>query len=121
MLGVMNLIALSTGLVLEPRRMWRAYNRGCLSHNLYRAGSRADIDAGKWSDLDRLRGDILETKSALPAAPIRAIMFSMYSALALIIHGSLAVPAVIARFLTDTIGGASLFEAVKPKKRTDLY
>jgi hypothetical protein len=121
MLGVMNLIALSTGLVLEPRRMWRAYNRGCLSHNLYRAGSRADIDAGKWADLDRLRGDILEIKGALPAAPIRAIMFSMYSALALIIHASLAIPAVIARFLTDTIGGASFFEAVKPKKRTDLY
>ena len=33
----MNVIALSTGLFLEPKRMWRAFKRGCLSRNLYSA------------------------------------------------------------------------------------
>ncbi len=36
-LGVMNLIALSTGLVLEPKRMWLAFRRGCMNRNLYPA------------------------------------------------------------------------------------
>src|SRR6478672_2633894 len=34
-LGLMNLIALSTGLVLDRRRMWHAFRRGCTSSNLY--------------------------------------------------------------------------------------
>src|SRR6476620_1487986 len=54
LLGVMNLIALSTGLVLEPRRMWRAFLRGCASRNLYPHAVRADIDRGKWIDIDAL-------------------------------------------------------------------
>src|SRR6187455_3191051 len=62
MLGVMNLIALSTGLVLEPRRMWRAFRRGCASRNLYPRAVRADIDRGKWIDVEGLRKDILETR-----------------------------------------------------------
>ena len=33
-LGLMNLIALSTGLLLEPGRMWRAFRRGCRGRNL---------------------------------------------------------------------------------------
>src|SRR5215510_16137708 len=41
LLGVMNLIALSTGLVLERKRMWIAFLRGCRSRNLYPAAVRA--------------------------------------------------------------------------------
>src|SRR6476660_2642788 len=41
MLGIMNLIALSTGLVLQPRRMWKAFRRGRRSRNLYPAAIRA--------------------------------------------------------------------------------
>lgn len=120
-LGLMNLIALSTGLVLEPRRMWRAYERGCRSRNLYHAEARSNIDTGQWNEVVELRDDILEVKASSTAAPIRAMAFSVYALLAMIIHASLAIPAVIARFATDTIGGASVFEAVKPTRRTDLY
>src|SRR5262245_48298324 len=44
-LGLMNLIALSTGLVLEPRRMWRAFLRGACSRNLYPIARREQVDA----------------------------------------------------------------------------
>lgn len=47
-LGLMNLIALSTGLFIEPRRMWRAHRSGCASRNLYTVQLRRDIDAGRW-------------------------------------------------------------------------
>src|SRR6186997_2161978 len=58
-LGVMNLIALSTGLVLEPVRMWRAFRRGCASRNLYPAATRSDVDGGKWADVGALRSTLL--------------------------------------------------------------
>src|SRR5471032_1508063 len=58
-LGVMNLIALSTGLVLEPKRMWRAFRRGCTSRNLYPAAVRADLDEGRWPDIEMLRQALL--------------------------------------------------------------
>ncbi len=55
------------------------------------------------------------------AAPVRAVVFSVYAILAMFIHACLAIPAVIARFFTDVIGSGSIFEALKPSKRTDLY
>jgi hypothetical protein len=121
MLGVMNLIALSTGLVLEPRRMWRAFRRGCASRNLYPQPARADIDRGKWIDIDGLRRDILETRPSTGPAPLRAVEFGVYSAIAMLIHAAIAIPAVIVRFVTDITLGYSVFQAVKPKKRADLY
>jgi hypothetical protein len=39
----------------------------------------------------------------------------------MLIHAAIAVPAVIARFVTDITLGYSFFQAVKPKKRADLY
>jgi hypothetical protein len=120
-LGVMNLIALSTGLVLEPKRMWRAFRRGCASRNLYPHAVQADIDRGKWIDIDGLRKDILEIKPSIGRAPLRAVEFGVYSALAMLIHAAIAIPAVIARFVTDITLGYSVFQAVKPKKRADLY
>ena len=121
LLGVMNLIALSTGLVLEPKRMWRAFRRGCTSRNLYPAALRADLDSGRWPNVAALRQVLLEAKrSALPLA-VRAAEFACYSAAAMIIHAAIAIPAVIARFITDITLGYSVFQAVKPKKRVDLY
>ena len=119
-LGVMNLIALSTGLVLEPKRMWRAYRRGCLSRNLYAPADRAAVDCGRWQDIASLRQEVLEVRrTATPA--MRAVEFGFYSAAAIAIHAAIAIPAVIARFVTDIMLGYSVFQAVKPKKRSDLY
>lgn len=120
-LGLMNLIALSTGLLLEPRRMWCAFRRGCSSCNLYTARVRADVDAGRWVTIDELRRYVNERSIPRRPAPLRAAEFACYSALALFIHALIAVPAVLARLITDFTLGYSVFQAVKPKKRADLY
>jgi hypothetical protein len=120
-LGVMNLVALSTGLVLEPKRMWRAFRRGCTSRNLYPKALRIDVDEGRWPSVGALRHQILEVKPSPGPLAVRAVEFACYAAAAMAIHAVIAVPAVIARFITDIILGYSIFQAVKPKKRADLY
>lgn len=121
LLGVMNLIALSTGLVLEPKRMWHAFRRGCASQNLYSPARRSDIDAGRWGSIAALREEILEVERSSVPTRLRWVEFACYSVAAMAIHAVIAVPAVIVRFFTDVTLGLSIFQAVKPKKRTDLY
>jgi hypothetical protein len=121
MLGLMNLIALSTGLFLEPGRMWQAFRRGCRSKNLYSAKVRKAIDVGRWVDVEALKGDFLDTHRLWVPLPMRALEFAFYSAAAVLIHAAIAIPAVIARFVTDITLGYSFFEAVKPRKRADLF
>ena len=120
-LGIMNLIALSTGLVLQPRRMWRAFVRGTKSLNLYSAKVRADVDAGRWADVAELRRYCLAVTPMRGPLPIRAMEFGFYCVFAMAIHAAIAIPAVITRFITDISLGYNVFQAVKPKKRTDLY
>jgi len=121
MLGIMNLIALSTGLFPERKRMWRAFKRGCASRNLYAADVREAVDAGRWLDVAALRSEVLEVRASSGSTAVRALEFGMYSGLALGIHACLAIPAVIARFFSDTLFGGGIFQAVKPRRRTDLY
>lgn len=120
-LGTMNLIALSTGLVLEPKRMWRAFVRGCRSRNLYPSAVRAEIDSGRWPDLAALRSDTLEIAPAPRLLPLRGIEFAGYCVAAMLIHAAIAIPALIARLITDVGLGYTVFQAIKPRKRTDLY
>lgn len=121
LLGTMNLIALSTGLVLEPERMWRAFRRGCRSRNLYPQGMRMKIDSEHWPDLPALRQELLESRrDPLPSA-LRAIEFGAYAAVAMLIHALIAIPAVCTRVVTDIGLGYSFFQVIKPAKRNDLY
>lgn len=121
MLGTMNLIALSTGLFLEPGRMWRAFRRGCTSRNLYSASVRQDVDAGQWPDVAALRRDFVEVKSSAAPLAVRALEFGSYGAAAVVIHAAIAIPAVCVRIVTDITLGYTFFQAVKPRKRVDLY
>ena len=120
-LGVMNLIALSTGLFLEPKRMWRAFLRGCASRNLYPVTVRAAVDAGRWQDVTALQREFLEASSTGVPVAARAVEFASYSAIAMLIHAAIAIPAVIVRLITDLTLGYSVFQAIKPRKRVDLY
>ena len=121
LLGTMNLIALSTGLVLQPKRMWRAFRRGCRSRNLYPLVMRKQVDADHWPDLPALRQALLESRrDPLPLA-LRAIEFSAYATLAMLIHVLIAIPAMITRVITDIGLGYSFIQAVKPTRRSDLY
>jgi hypothetical protein len=121
LLGTMNLIALSTGLFLEPKRMWRAFKRGCESRNLYCESVRKDVDAGRWTDIDALRRDFVETRSSPLPVFVRSVEFACYAAAAMVIHAFIAIPAVFARLITDITLGYTFFQAVKPRKRVDLY
>ncbi|GAB3380589.1 hypothetical protein [Lysobacter fragariae] len=121
LLAVMNLVALSTGLVLEPRRMWRAFIRGARSRNLYSKEARMGVDAGEWRDVSQLRDSVLEVRPNAPLPAIRRVEFLGYCAAAMVVHACIAIPALVARFVTDITLGNSFFQAVKPKQRTDLY
>jgi hypothetical protein len=121
LLGSMNLIALSTGLVLEPKRMWRAYRRGCRSRNLYPLAMREKIDADHWPDLPALRQALLECRRDPLPQPLRTLEFGAYAALAMLIHALIAIPAMCTRVVTDIGLGYSFIQAVKPTRRTDLY
>lgn len=121
LLGTMNLIALSTGLVLEPRRMWRAFRRGWQSRNLYPLARRQQIDSDHWPNLAALRLELLDSRlNPLPVA-LRGLEFAAYVGVAMLIHALIAIPAVCTRVVTDIGLGYSFFQAVKPSKRTDLY
>jgi hypothetical protein len=120
-LGTMNLIALSTGLVLQRQRMWAAFKRGCASRNLYPANIRARVDAGEWKDVAVLRSTFLEASPPRVPMALRAVEFGAYAAVSMVVHFLIAGPAVIARLVTDIGLGMSVFEAVKPQKRADLY
>jgi hypothetical protein len=120
-LGVMNLIALSTGLVLQPKRMWAAFRRGCGSRTLYPLAMRAQVDSGRFPNVAALKRELLDVEPTTAAIALRSVEFASYTATAMLIHAAIAVPAVIARFITDITLGYSVFQAVKPKKRVDIY
>jgi hypothetical protein len=119
-LGFMNLIALSTGLVLDRKRMWRAFVRGCQSRNLYSTTSRGRVDAGHWASLEDIRQHALNVRPSGPGL-LRRIEYAGYCSLSCVIHAAIAAPAVLLRLITDIGLGYSFFEAVKPRKRVDLY
>jgi hypothetical protein len=121
MLGTMNLIALSTGLILQRRRMWAAFVRGCASRNLYAPSVRARVDASEWKDVAALRAAFVEASPPRVPIALRAVEFAGYAALSMLMHFAIAGPAVIARLITDIGLGMNVFEAVKGKKRADLY
>jgi hypothetical protein len=120
-LGLMNLIALSTGLVLKPRRMWRAFTRGCRSRNLYKLRVRQKVDQGHWESVTALQKAFVSSNERPPLVVLRALEFLLYALAAMLVHALIAIPAVIARFITDITLGYSFFQAVKPRKRGDLY
>ncbi len=118
-LGVMNLIALSTGIFLDRHAMWHAYKKGCNSSNLYKPKARKEIDDGIWSSVT----DLSNLKVGNPKKPtlLRTIEFGLYVLFSILIHAMLAIPALIVRYFTDALGKEGFIKALKPVKRTDIY
>lgn len=121
LLGAMNLIALSTGLVLEPRRMWLAFVRGCQSKNLYSAEVRQAVDDNKWRNIAEVKNEFLEIRGPILPGRARTVEFLMYSFVSMLIHAAIAIPALILRIGTDVILKKNIIQAIKPVKRNDLY
>ncbi|WP_322069916.1 hypothetical protein [Paraburkholderia bannensis] len=121
LLGIMNLIALSTGWVLQPRRMWRAFSLGCRSCNLYSPKTRKAIDAAQWANVAELRADFLGEKEGSGPGVLRRVEFAAYITVAMIIHAIIAVPAVILRIGSEMATGKPFIEAIKPTKPERIF
>jgi hypothetical protein len=83
---VMNLFALSTGFILEPRRVITAFFRGCRSKNLYYlSDGMATEDVGRL-DIVFLKGSHLEIRPVVVLKWLRSIEFTGYIIISMIIH-----------------------------------
>jgi hypothetical protein len=121
LLGIMNLIALSTGWILQPRRMWRAFSLGCRSRNLYSRKTREAIDHARWANLASLRSDFLGDKEGKAPGVLRSLEVGVYVLIAMMIHAIIAVPAVIVRIGSEIATGKPWLEAVKPAKPERIF
>lgn len=121
LLGIMNLIALSTGWFVARERMWAAFRRGLASRNLYSETMRQRLDAGEWQTLDELREELLDVRSTEPVRVRDRLRYSGFVALSVLIHVPLVIPAVIARFAADVRSGKGLLNSLRPVRRGDLF
>lgn len=120
-LGVMNLIALSTGFFLKPKRMLQAYRRGLISANTYDLSTRQWIDTHGDSPLSELKQLKLESKAEIFLPGLRWIEFAAYLSAAMLIHAIVVIPALIFRIVSYLLAGEPFIEIIKPVKRSDLY
>ena len=121
-LGIMNLIALSTGFFLAPRRMLHAYKLGLKSSNNYDLKTRVWLDAqADEITVQELTQFKLAHKSKVFLYWLRWIEFSGYLTAAIVIHAIMVIPALILRIVSYLLAGEPLIDIIKPVKRSDLY
>lgn len=120
-LGIMNLIALSTGFFLKPQQMWLAFQRGVFSQNLYAQSTRHWIDVHSETLLKDLKARHLAGPKKKKIQVWRYVEFGCYLTVAILIHAIVVIPALIVRIVSYLVAGESLIKAIQPKKRTDLY
>ncbi|CAM2817542.1 hypothetical protein [Acinetobacter celticus] len=120
-LGIMNLIALSTGFFLTPKRMIQAYRRGLISANTYDLATRQWIDLHGESSISELKKMKLEYKPSVFLPWLRWLEFTIYIGFALLIHSIVVIPALILRIVSYLLAGEPFIEIIKPAKRSDLY
>jgi hypothetical protein len=85
-ISIMNLFALSTGFILEPKRVIAAFYRGCRSKNLYyMADSMTESEVEHLALTDVSQGH-LEIRKDIPYLIWRQIEFIGYVLISLVIH-----------------------------------
>ena len=120
-LGLMNLIALSTGWFVDRDRMWAAYCRGLESQNLYAEPMQRRLAAGEWRTLDELRDELLHVRGIDAVGVPDRLRYAAFVTMSVLIHVPLVVPAVIARFSADVRSGKGILASLKPVRRADLF
>ncbi len=120
-LGLMNLIALSTGWFVDRKRMWKAYCRGLESKNLYSDSMRKRLADGEWQSMDELRSELLDSRQSAAVGLYDRFRYAMYVAMSILVHAPLVLPAIIARVTTDVRSGKGVIASLKPVKRVDLF
>jgi hypothetical protein len=86
LISVMNLFALSTGYILDRKKVTRAFYRGCRSRNLYYLASsmpEGEIDRLNIADVSNTHLEILP---AVRYKWLRSIEFTGYLAMSMVIH-----------------------------------
>lgn len=90
-ISMMNLFALSTGFVLKPKRVIKAFYRGCRSRNLYYMSSdlsEADIDT---LNLEEIKKEHLDFRQKVKHKWLRQIELFGYLFFSMIIHISMLI------------------------------
>jgi hypothetical protein len=91
LISVMNLFALSTGFVLEPKRVIRAFYRGCTSKNLYyMSDGMAEFEIDNLN-LDEMKVGHLERVAKIRFKLFRQLEFAGYIFFSMIIHVGMLV------------------------------
>ncbi len=85
-IAIMNLFALSTGFILEPRRVIAAFYRGCRSKNLYYLSDIMTPEKVQALDLEKIRASHVEIKETISYKKLRQIEFVGYVLISLVIH-----------------------------------
>jgi hypothetical protein len=117
LLGVMNLVALSTGWILKRDRIWAAFQRGRRSRNLYSKETRTLVDADHWHSVKALKVDVVDVDAS---ATKGQVAFFAYVGISLFMHLVVATPAVLCRYFSDARRHGPL-AAMTPMIRKDLF
>lgn len=107
-ISVMNLFALSTGFVLSPSRVLKAFYRGCRSKNLYYKSNTITENEIDELNLTDVKKDHLEIREVIKYKWLRQIEFAGYVFLSMIIHIGMLVAGkmlLTAEWLKDKILG----------------
>lgn len=85
-ISIMNLFALSTGFILEPKRVIAAFYRGCRSKNLYYMADNMTESDVEYLTLTDVRQGHLEIRKEIPYLRWRQFEFLGYVLISLVIH-----------------------------------
>ena len=85
-ISLMNLFALSTGFILSPKRVTRAFYRGCRSKNLYYLADSTTAEEFDRMDAQQLTKNHVEIRDRVRYKPFRQIEFFGYIVISMVIH-----------------------------------
>jgi hypothetical protein len=112
MLLIMNLIAVSTALVLQPRRVFQAYLLGGRSKNLYCTTMRKRMTNGELHTIEQLKAECLNCRQDQWQF-LKTILFGLFAVLAMVIHVVLILPALLYKKVYGRYFPAPLVKTVK--------
>lgn len=85
-ISIMNLFALSTGYILSPSKVTKAFYRGCRSKNLYYMADGMEESSIDQLNLHEMKAAHLEIRPAVRYSFLRTMEFYGYIALSMVIH-----------------------------------
>jgi hypothetical protein len=109
----MNLIAISTALAINPKRVFRAYLLGCKSRNLYCPFVRRRIDNGELTEIEQIKREFVNCRCSDGWIWAKSIPFIIFALLSIVIHILLVVPALFYKKILGHFFSGKLVKMVK--------